>query len=66
MSAYMKNPFEVFSPPENWHEVQQPAGGRDDDLFSTDCYTHRFTDHKSPLFRHVSVLLREVSLQDEQ
>ena len=33
----MKNPFEVFSPRENWHEVQQPADGRDDDSVSTDC-----------------------------
>jgi hypothetical protein len=33
---YMKNPFEVFSPPEKLHEVQPPAGGRDGELGSTD------------------------------
>ena len=61
----MKNPFEVFSPPDNWHEVQQPAGGRDDDLFSTDCIRIA-SQTTNPPFRHASVLLREVSLQDEQ
>jgi hypothetical protein len=65
MSAYMKNPFDVFSPPESWHEVQQLAGGRDDDSVSTDLYAS-LHQPRIPPFRHASVLLREVSLQDEQ
>jgi len=60
----MNYSFEVFSPPENWHEVQQPAGGRDDDLVSTDYYTHRFTDHKTPLSARFSTA-KGVSLQNE-
>jgi len=64
MSTYMNYSFEVFSPPENWHEVQQPAGGRDDDLVSTDYYTHRFTDHKTPLSARF-VAAKGVSLQNE-
>jgi hypothetical protein len=52
----MKNPFEVFSPPGSWHEVQQPAGGRNGDPVSTDFYTQRFSYHESPLSARFSAV----------